>query len=134
MVLGGSWFGFNSVDERVVEDGLGADDADGRPVRTVGSGLVVPDAVLPPLVLLHRLLAEELLMADIALERTVVAVSPLVNPQITLLSILLAANFAIEWSLPSVDDQVSLHGGRAHKLLSAYSAHRKQLWGAFFVA
>ena len=86
MVLGGSWFGFNSVNKRVVEDGLGADDADGCPVRTVGSGLVVPDAVLPPLVLLHRLLAEELLMADIALERTVVAVSPLVNLQVFTLS------------------------------------------------
>ena len=86
MVLGGSWFSFNSVNKRVVEDGLGADDADGRPVRAVGSGLVVPDAVLPPLVLLHRLLAEELLMADIALERTVVAVSPLVNLQAFTLS------------------------------------------------
>ena len=37
------------------------------------------DAVLPPLVLLHWLLAVELLVADVALERAVVAVGALVD-------------------------------------------------------
>ncbi len=37
------------------------------------------DAVLPPLVFLHWLLAVELLVADVALERAVVAVGALVD-------------------------------------------------------
>jgi hypothetical protein len=45
----------------------------------VGPLLEVDDAVLAPLVLLHRLLAVELLVTDVALERAVVAMSALVN-------------------------------------------------------
>ena len=37
------------------------------------------DAVLAPLVFLHRLLPEKLLVTDVALERTVVAVGALVD-------------------------------------------------------
>ncbi len=41
--------------------------------------LEVDDSVLPPLVLLHGLLAVELLVADVALEGTVVPVGPLMD-------------------------------------------------------
>ena len=41
--------------------------------------LGMDNAVLAPLVFLHRLLPEELLVTDVALERTVVAVGTLVD-------------------------------------------------------
>jgi hypothetical protein len=47
-----------------------------------GPGLEVDDAVLAPLVLLHGLLPVELLVADVALERPVVAMGALVNLKI----------------------------------------------------
>jgi hypothetical protein len=42
-------------------------------------GFELCDAVLPPLVLLHGLLPIKLLMADVALERPVIAMSALVD-------------------------------------------------------
>jgi len=53
--------------------------------------LGMDNTVLAPLVFLHRLLPEELLVTDVALERTVVAVGTLVDPEVSLLCVLLSA-------------------------------------------
>ena len=76
--------------DRRSESGLGVRGAVGEDQRRRGRprgvdagrvrpGLEVDDAVLAPLVLLHRLLPVELLVANVALEGPVVAVRPLVH-------------------------------------------------------
>ncbi len=98
------------------------------------SRLQVHDPVLPPLVLLHGLLAVELLLADVALERTVVAVRSLVDPEVALLRVLLAAHLARERLLAGVGDEVALHGGHADEALAAHAAHGQDLGRLLLVA
>ncbi len=148
--------------------GRGGDGGDGfrtgvggcrrRAVRR-RAGLEVDDPVLAPLVLLHRFLPVELLMADVALERAIVPVSALVNlkcikstslkkiaveaflqvslyvyPEISFLRVLLPAYFAREGLLPGVRDKVAFHGGHADEALPAHAAHGKDLRGALLCA
>lgn len=90
------WLADSSVDsvadalvESIVEDPLGADDAEGGlgvvvvdvvvGGGVVGPGLEVDDPVLAPLVLLHGLLSVEFLVAYVALEGSVIPMGSLVN-------------------------------------------------------
>lgn len=69
--------------------------------------------MLTPLVFLHGFFSVELLMTDVALEGAIIAMRPLVNPEISLLGILLATDFTGERLLARVGDQMPLHGRHA---------------------
>jgi len=92
------------------------------------------NGVLSPLVLLHWLLTIEFLLADVTFKWTVVGVSPFMHPEISLLRILLATDFAGKGLFASVCHQVPLHRSHTHKLLSAYSTNRNHFGGSFSVS
>lgn len=75
--------------------------------------------MLAPLMFLHGLLSVELLVANVALERSVISVGPFVDPQISLLSVLLATDFAGEGLLSRVSDQMPLHCRHADEPFTA---------------
>ena len=77
------------------------------------------NAMLTPLVFLHRFFSVKFLMANIAFKRSVVAMSSFVDPKISLLSVLFATNFTGKWFFSSVSHQVALHGGYTDKPLAA---------------
>jgi hypothetical protein len=79
----------------------------------------VNDAVLTPLVFLHRFFSVEFLMANIAFKRSVVAMSSFMDPKVSLLSVLFATNFTGKWLLSGVSHQVALHGCYTDKPLAA---------------
>lgn len=65
-------------------------------------GFHVNDTMLAPLVFLHGLFAIEFLVADLTLKRAIIAMRSFMNPQISFLSVLLAAYFAGKWFLASM--------------------------------
>jgi len=89
------------------------------------------DAVLSPLMFLHGLFSVEFLCTNVTLERSVIPMSSLMNPQISFLCVLFAAHLAGEWLLAGVGHQVPLHRGHAHKVLQAYGTLGLQLFVLF---
>ena len=83
----------DAINDRVVQHALCADDAHAarrgrrgrcgggrrRRIRRLRSGLEMDDAVLAPLVLLHRLFTVELLVANVAFERSIVSMRSFVH-------------------------------------------------------
>jgi len=90
--------------------------------------------VLSPLVLLHWLLAVELLLADVTFKGSMVGVGSFVHPEIPFLRILLAANLAREGLFSSVRYQVSFHCCHANELLSTYPADGNHLGGSLSIS
>lgn len=71
------------------------------------------NAMLTPLMLLHGLFAVEFLVANVALKGSIVAMSSLMDAQIALLGVLLAADFTGERFFSRVSDQMPFHGCHA---------------------
>lgn len=87
--------------------------------------------MLAPLMLLHRFFSVELLVANMAFKRTIVTMSSFMDPQISLLSVLFATDFAGKRLLSGVSNQMPLHGCHADKPLLTDSAYRQDLGRPF---
>jgi len=82
------------------------------------------NAVLTPLMLLHRLFAIKFLVADVTFKWAIISMSPLMDPKIALLSVLFSANFAGKWFFSRMSDQMPFHSGHANEAFATDSAYR----------
>jgi hypothetical protein len=92
------------------------------------------NTVLAPLMFLHRFFSVELLMANMAFKRSIISMSSFVDPEISLLSVLFAADFAGKWLLSGMCHQMSLHSCNADKPLLTNCAYRQDLGRSFSYA
>jgi hypothetical protein len=83
------------------------------------------NAMLTPLMLLHGFFPVELLVADVTLEGPIVAMRPLVDPEVSFLGVLFATDFAGEWFFSRMCDQMPLHGCHADKPFATNSTNRQ---------
>lgn len=87
--------------------------------------------MLAPLVLLHGLFSVELLVANVALKWAIVAMRPFVDPEISLLSVLLATDFAGKRLLSRVSDQMPFHGCHADEPFATNCTDWQDFGGTF---